>query len=125
MGRPSKPNKLPMTSISVSQKLWEILREKKRTHQTMDEYLRHLVSDYYVIKDEFSFVEEAYNKASKKVEEYVQREAAYLQEIAELRKINYELRLGNIEMIEPARGVAATPKGDQSITNKIEMEVIE
>jgi hypothetical protein len=64
----------------------------------MDEYLRYIIADYYTIKEEFSFVEDAYNKASAK-------NAEYFQKLSELQNRLNNLENGN--QVEPARGVAA------------------
>jgi uncharacterized small protein (DUF1192 family) len=96
-----------MTSISVSLGLWEVLRQRKKKQNTMDEFLRHLVADYYQIKEEFSFTEDAYNRASKKNEEFANREKLYLLKIKELEDKITILQSGN--QVEPARGVAAEP----------------
>lgn len=108
MARPRKQNKLPKTSISVSEELWEVLTQRKPKRQTMDEFLRYMISYYYTIKDEFSFVEDAYNKASQKNTEYCRI-------IEDLKR-----QLGN--RVEPARGVAAS--SNQS-TERIQEEVIQ
>jgi len=72
----------------------------------MDEFLRRLLDGYYYLKENYTFLEDAYYKASKKNEEY-------LEKISQL-----ESQLGN--KIEPARGVAA----DQTNLSQLEMEVI-
>jgi hypothetical protein len=98
MPRPKKPGKLLKTSISISEELWQFLIVRKKKQNTMDEFLKHIVFDYYTIKEEFDFVEDAYNKASKKNEEYARR-------ISKLE--NTIVTLSN--QVEPARGVAAMP----------------
>jgi hypothetical protein len=107
MPRPRKLNKLPMTSIAVTQELWETLTSKKPKRNTMDEFLRRLVEGYCYLKENYTFVEDLYIRAEKKNEEY-------LEKISQL-----ESQLGN--KIEPARGVAA----DQTNLSQLEMEVIE
>lgn len=104
MPRPVKQYKLPKTSISVSVDLRKRLEQgKKRTH-TMDEHLSFIISDYYSIKEEFSFLEDAYNKSS-------QKNAEYVRIIKDLKQ-----QLGNISE-ESARGVAAIP-GRTTIGNE-------
>jgi hypothetical protein len=62
----------------------------------MDEYLTRLVKGYDYLKENYAFVEDAYNKAAKKNEEY-------------LKKISLlESKLGSNlgSMVEPSRGAA-------------------
>jgi hypothetical protein len=96
MPRPQKRNKVPMTSISVSQDLWETLTSKKPRRNTMDEYLTRLVEGYYYLKENYTFVEDAYNKAAKKNDEYLLR-------ISELES---ELGINLGSKVEPSRGAA-------------------
>jgi hypothetical protein len=104
-----------MTSISVSQNLWETLTSKKPRKNTMDEFLTRLVEGYYYLKENYTFVEDAYAKAAQKNEDCYR-----IIENLQSKLNNISPGLGNIEMVEPARGVAAVPPGIQSTTNKIE-----
>ena len=70
----------------------------------MDEHLHFIISDYYSIKEEFSFLEDAYNKSS-------QKNAEYVRIIKDLKQ-----QLGNISE-ESARGVAPIP-GRTTIGNE-------
>lgn len=74
----------------------------------MDELLKHIVTDYYKIKEEFDFMEDAYNRASKKNGEYAAR-------ISELEKTIVNLRTSIGNQVEPARGVAAQSYNPASI----------
>ena len=73
MPRPVKRNKKPMITVTISEDLWKNVTRRKPRRRTMDEYLTHLVEGYFYLKENYKFVEDAFEKASKKNEEYVKR----------------------------------------------------
>jgi len=100
-----------MTSISISLGLWEVLTQRKKQQNTMDEFLRDIVADYHQIKEEFSFTEDAFNRASKKNEEFARREELYRQRITELEnKISVlESSSSSGNQVGATRAVAVKP----------------
>ena len=100
----------------------------------MDEYLTHLVEGYFYLKENYKFVEDAFEKASKKNEEYVKRISlleSQLTDIGVSPEISPELELDHDlgSTVEPSSGVAvneivmkcnsaiATMKCDDNQTN--------
>jgi archaellum component FlaC len=132
MGRSFKRNKLPKTSISISEELYELLIKKKNRRHTMDEHLRRIVSthnsivsSYNVIKEEFDFLEDSYNKASKKNQEYCETIENLKREI-EVLKRQGQVEIDDGNKVGPASGVAAiTSKVNQSTKEIVEQEVIQ
>ena len=117
-----------MINIAISDELYEIVIQNKNRRHTMDEHLRLIISthnsivtSFNVVKEEFDFLQDAYNKASSingkhwQTIENLERE----NEVLELEKD--DLKLENVDLkcqlkvevendgnkVEPARGVAA------------------
>lgn len=109
MGRRRKQNKLPTTSIAITDELHTSLLRHKSKRDSIGDFLQKIVSEWLAYREEYPFVLDAYNKSSNKTEEYAQQ----IQQL-QSRLNNMSPGLGNIEMVEPTRGVAAIPSGNQN-----------